>query len=83
NGRWDTGDFDSDRQPEEVYYYPETINVRAKWDITETWNPKLKPLYEQKPGKLVKQKNDKQKRIVNRNAQRATQLGIEYIKKNM
>ena len=83
NGRWDTGDFDQDRQPEEVYYYPEEISIKAKWDITETWNPKDKRIFEQKPGKLVKQKADKQKKIANRNARRAVQMGIEYIKKNM
>ena len=83
NGRWDTGDFDQDRQPEEVYYYPEEISIKAKWDITETWNPQAKRLFEQKPGKLVKQKTDKQKKIANRNAHRAAQMGIEYIKKNM
>lgn len=83
NGRWDTGDFDQDRQPEEVYYYPEEISIKAKWDITETWNPKDKRIFEQKPGKLVKQKADKQKKIANRNARRAAQMGIEYIKKNM
>ena len=83
NGRWDTGDFDEDRQPEEVYYHPEKFNVKAKWDITETWNPTAKRLYEQKPGKLVKQKTDRRQRIANRNARRAAQMGIEYVKKNM
>ena len=83
NGRWDTGDFDEDRQPEEVYYHPDKFNVKAKWDITETWNPTAKRLYEQKPGKLVKQKTDRRQRIANRNARRAAQMGIEYVKKNM
>lgn len=83
NERWDTGDFDEDRQPEEVYYHPDKFNVKAKWDITETWNPTAKRLYEQKPGKLVKQKTDRRQRIANRNARRAAQMGIEYVKKNM
>ena len=42
-----------------------------------------KRLYEQKPGKLVKQKTDRRQRIANRNARRAAQMGIEYVKKNM
>ena len=77
NGVWDTGDYDADRQPEEVYYYPEEIECKAKWDITETWNPTSLPLYRQKPGKLVKQKADKQKTIRSKNADRAKQLGIK------
>ena len=77
NGVWDTGDYDADLQPEEVYYYPEEIECKAKWDITETWNPTSLPLYQQKPGKLVKQKADKQKTIRSKNAERAKQLGIK------
>ena len=32
NGRWDTGNFLERRQPEEIIYYPELIEVRANWD---------------------------------------------------
>ena len=77
NGVWDTGNYDGDTQPEEVYYYPEEIECKAKWDITETWNPTALPLYKQKPGKLIKQKADKQKTIRSKNAERAKQLGIK------
>ena len=77
NGVWDTGNYDGDVQPEEVYYYPEEIECKAKWDITETWNPTALPLYKQKPGKLIKQKADKQKTIRSKNAERAKQLGIK------
>lgn len=37
NGRWDTGNYLKHRQPEEVFYLPKTIEVRANWDIDETW----------------------------------------------
>lgn len=77
NGVWDTGNYDGDVQPEEVYYYPDEIECKAKWDITETWNPTALPLYKQKPSKLVKQKADKQKTIRSKNAERAKQLGIK------
>ena len=79
NGRWDTGDFDTDLQPEEVYYYHEEIECRAKWDMTITVNVHELPLYRQKPDKLVKQKADKEKTIKRRNLERAKSLGIEYI----
>ena len=78
NGLWDTGDYAADRQPEAVFYYPGKIECKAKWDMTETWNPKTTPLYRQKPTEITKQKADKQKTIQRRNAERARQLGITY-----
>lgn len=77
NGLWDTGAYDLDVQPEPVYYYHEEIECKAKWDVTRKWDPTLKPLQEQKPSKIRKQKGDKQKTIKNKNAERAKQLGIK------
>ena len=77
NGVWDTGHYDEDLQPEEVYYYPDELECKAKWDVTRTWDPKSLPLYRQKPSKITKQKADKQKTIKNKNAERAKQLGIK------
>lgn len=78
NGRWDTGEFASRRQPEAVYYYPKAIECRAKWDVTETWTPHALPLFLQKPNELVRQKADKQRQqLKHRNAERAAKLGIE------
>lgn len=37
NGKWDTGDYLSGKQPEPIYLYPEPIKIRAMWDATETW----------------------------------------------
>lgn len=79
NGIWDTGDFTTGTQPEEVYYYPSKIECKAKWDVRESWNPTEKPLYLQKPREITKQKADKQKTVKRRNADRAKKLGIEYI----
>ncbi|MBR1839931.1 MAG: Ig-like domain-containing protein [Prevotella sp.] len=77
NGVWDTGDYFSDRQPEEVYYYPDPVECKAKWDITKTWNITAKPLYRQKPYVITKQKPEAEKTIKQRNAERARSLGIE------
>ncbi len=79
NGKWDTGNYDEGLQPEMVYYYPEEIECRAKWDLTLTWNPAAKPLPQQKPGKITKQKGEKEKSIKHRNEDRAKSLGIEYV----
>ena len=80
NGVWDTGDYDADCQPEAVYYYPKEIECKAKWDVTESWNLTAKPRFEQKPQAITKQKGEKAKQLKNRNAERAKQLGIEYLK---
>ena len=76
NGRWDAGDFYNDIQPEEVYYYPEALECKAKWDYTKQWNLTERPLYKQKPADITKQKKDKEKQIKNRNAERAKEMGI-------
>jgi hypothetical protein len=39
NGRWDTGKFSRKLQPEKVRYYEKVIEVRANWDIDESWEP--------------------------------------------
>ena len=80
NGKWDTGDYDLDVQPEEVYYYPKEIECKEKWDLTLSWDPKSTPTMGQKPSALIKQKAEKKKATIkNRNAERAKELGIEFI----
>ena len=81
NGKWDTGNYDSDQQAEEVYYYPESIECKAKWDLTESWDPLVRELSLQKPGAITKQKPDKEKKVKNQNVQRAAKLGIQYVPK--
>lgn len=81
NGKWDTGNYDNDQQAEEVYYYPEAIECKAKWDLTESWDPLVRELSQQKPGAITKQKPDKEKKVKNQNVQRAAKLGIQYVPK--
>lgn len=38
NGKWDTGNYLSHLQPEEVYYYPKKLTLRRNWDLDERWN---------------------------------------------
>ena len=80
NGVWDTGDYDKDLQPEDVYFYPKEIECKEKWDNTLSWNLTSTPRFKQKPDNLIKQKADQKKQLRNRNAERAKQLGIEYLK---
>jgi uncharacterized protein (DUF2141 family) len=37
NQKWDTGDYLKKRQPEKVSYYPDTLEVRANWELEETF----------------------------------------------
>ena len=70
NGRWDTGSYATGLQPEEVYYYPQVFEVRANWDIEQTWRLTDLPLTQQKPRALIKQKEDAKKTPKSRNAER-------------
>ncbi len=79
NRVWDTGDYAADRQAETVYYYPEAIECKAKWDLTLNWQLGSRDAAHQKPGAITKQKPDKDKEIKKRNLERARQLGIQYV----
>ena len=37
NGKWDTGSFLKKIQPEPVIYYPQTLEVRANWELEQTF----------------------------------------------
>ena len=80
NGLWDTGDYDEDRQAESVYYYPREIECKERWDVTHKWDLTATPRFKQKPQAITKQKADGEKKLKNRNADRARNLGIEYKK---
>lgn len=43
-------------QPDYVYYYPKTINVKKNWDIEQTWNVFETAIDLQKPNKIKKNK---------------------------
>ena len=81
NGIWDTGDYDADRQPEDVYYFNKETECKANWDRSLDWNLTARKRFEQKPQAITKQKPDKEKKLQNRNAKRAQELGKEYIQK--
>ena len=73
NGVWSTGEYDSTLQPEQVYYFPKPIFVKAKWDIEQDWSPRDIPYLGQKPREITKQKPDKEKNIKQRNKEREQQ----------
>ena len=74
NGKWDAGDYYSNTDPEMVVYDPREVTIKAKWDTTHQWNISERPLDRQKPGAITKQKADKEKKRINKNAQRREEM---------
>ncbi|MBQ0136498.1 MAG: hypothetical protein KBS40_00635 [Bacteroidales bacterium] len=54
DGKWTTGSFKEHRQPEQVFYFPKKLNLRANWTFEETFNWQAIPLLEQKPAAIRK-----------------------------
>ena len=67
NGKWDTGDYAAKRQPEAVYYYWQVLDLKANFELRQSWNIKDRPRDKQKPDELKKQKPDEDKKNKNRN----------------
>ena len=83
NGIWDTGSYSDNLQAETVCYYPEKIECKAKWTVEKDWNPHATSAHRQKPGAITKQKADKEKKVKQRNIDRARKMGIEYLPKKL
>ena len=75
NGVWDSGSFEDGLQPEEVYYFPKVWEMRANFEFEETWDIHAVPLDRQKLDEIKKQKPEEQKKIQNKNKERAKKLG--------
>lgn len=56
NGKWDTGSVLPKLEPEEVYYYPKRLVLRANWDSVEEWDYTAIPLLQQRATELPKSK---------------------------
>ena len=70
NGVWDSGEYETKRQPEMVYYYPQILEPKANWEVEQTWDVKALPLDKQKSDELKKQKPDEDKKKKDRNNNR-------------
>ena len=64
NGKWDTGNYKSHIQPEEVYYYPKKLRLRRNWDLDENWNIYQTALDLQKPEDIRHNKPEQTKNKV-------------------
>ena len=70
NGKWDTGEFEKGKQPEKVYYYDRALELRALFEYSQDDWDINSPLDKQKPLEITKQKPDKERKKMNRNATR-------------
>ena len=70
NGVWDTGEYETGRQPERVYYYNRSLELRALFEYSQDDWDINSPLNRQKPLEITKQKPDKERKKMNRNATR-------------
>ena len=75
NDVWDTGDVEKGVQPEEVYYFPKSWQMKENFDFEETWNIHEVPLDKQKLDEIKKQKPEEAKKVQDRNKERAKKLG--------
>lgn len=76
DGRWTPGRWDTHTPAEEVYYYPEQLDIRANWDSNPTWDVKALPFNKQKPAALIKQKEQKRQNDTHqRNIERLRKRG--------
>ncbi len=73
DGVWSTGDFDAGIPPEQTYYFPKGITVKALWELNQDWKPTSIATHKQKPANITKQKPDKEKQVKQRNKERAAQ----------
>ena len=73
DGQWTTGEYDSQTQPEQLYYFPKPLTVKAQWEVEQKWDCRNIPFYRQKPAAITKQKPDKEKKVRERNREREQQ----------
>jgi len=59
NFSWDTGNYAEKKQPENVWYNPRVMTLRANWDVEESWNVHEYPLLQQKPRELKPKESKK------------------------
>jgi len=75
NGKWDTGNYAENQQPEAVYYYSGSFEIKAWLDIEQTWDVKDLPPEKQKPLEITKNKPKEKKQPVRDNSRKNENRG--------
>ena len=66
DGKFTTGDFETLRQPDAVYYYPKMVSIKKNWEKTETWDVFATAVDLMKPEQIKKNKPAADKKNRNR-----------------
>ena len=72
NGEWDTGNYLNHQQPEEVYYYPKKLRLRANWDVDENWDIYQTAIDMQKPDDIKRNKPEQAKNKIEKKQNKAS-----------
>ena len=75
NGKWDTGNFETRKHPENVYYFNSELQLRTNWDMAQTWDVHSVDLYRQKPDAIKKNKPKEKQEKRSKNAEYLAKLG--------
>lgn len=71
NGKWDTGDYASKLQPEEMFYLNKKFDLKENWDHDmDEWNVLSEPLFRQKPDDAKTQKSESRQERKSKNIER-------------
>ena len=57
--KWTPGCWEERRQPEEVFYNPNSIQTKSNWDFEEEWDYTLTPKESSKPRELIGRSSSK------------------------
>ena len=75
NGVWDSGNFEKNIQAEEMFYFPKSWQMKANFEFNETWDINAIAFDRQKLNEIKKQKPEEERKIKERNKERARKLG--------
>ncbi len=78
NGKFDTGNYEEKRQPEEVRYYPGSFELRANWDVKQEWDLYDRPLTQQKPLDITKNKPKEEKKPAGEESQKQNDANSQW-----
>ena len=56
NGKWDTGNYAENQQPERVYYFPSALTINKYGSHEQDWDINQVPIDKQKPVEITKNK---------------------------
>lgn len=82
NGLYDTGNYDLKLQPEEVYYYPQELELRAFWNVEQEWNIYQTAIDKQKPLAVKKNKPKEEKEVKDENKENEDENDNSYYPDN-